>query len=80
MNALINVLKNMGNTYLTLELNRKLLNTLSGEWKIKVIAIEEAKNLTTTPLEEIVGSLLTHEMNEARRNEGAIKKDKSITL
>ena len=80
MNALINALKNMGKEYSTLELNRKLLNALSSEWKIKVIAIEEAKNLTTTPLDEIVGSLLTHEMNEARRNEGMIKKDKSIAL
>ena len=61
-------------------MNRKLLNALSGEWKIKVIAIEEAKNLTTTPLDKIVGSLLTHEMNEARRNEGTINKDKSIAL
>ena len=80
MNALINALKNMGKEYSTLELNRKLLNALSSEWKIKVIAIEEAKNLTTAPLDEIVGSLLTHEMNEARRNEGTIKKDKSIAL
>ena len=80
MNALINALKNMGKEYSTLELNMKLLNALSGEWKIKVITIEEAKNLTTTPLDEIVGSLLTHEMNEARRNVGIIKKDKSIAL
>ena len=80
MNALINALKNMGKEYWTLELNRKLLNALSSEWKIKVIAIEEAKNLTTTPLDEILGSLLTHEMNEARRNEGTMKKDKSIAL
>ena len=80
LNALINALKNMGKEYSTLELNRKLLNALSGEWKIKVIAIEEAKNLTTIPLDEIVGSVLTHEMNEARRNEGMIKKDKSIAL
>ena len=70
MNALINALKNMGKEYSTLELNRKLLNALSSECKIKVIAIEEAKKLTTIPLDEIVGSLLTHEMNEARRNEG----------
>ena len=80
MNALINALKNMGKEYSTLELNRKLLNALSSEWKIKVIAIEEAKNLTTTPLDEIVGSLLTHEMNEARRSEGTMKKEKSIAL
>ena len=80
MNALIKALKNMGKEYSTLELNRKLLNVLSGEWKIKVIAIEEAKNLTMTPLDEIVGSLLTHEMNEVRRNEGTINKDKSIAL
>ena len=79
MNALINALKNMGKEFSTLELNRKLLNALSGEWKIKVIAIEEAKNLTTTPLDEIVGSLLTHEMNEVRRN-GIVRKDKSIAL
>ena len=67
MNALINALKKMGKTYSALELNMKLLNALSGEWKIKVIAIKETKNLTTTPLDKIVGSLLTHEMNEARR-------------
>ena len=80
MNALINALKNMGKEYSTLELNRKLLNALSSEWKIKVIAIEEAKNLTMTPLDEIAGSLLTHEMNEARRSEGTMKKEKSIAL
>ena len=82
MNAFINALNNMGKEYSTLELlkNRKLLNALSSEWKIKVIAIEEDKNLTMTPLDEIVGSLLTHEMNDVRRNEGTMKKDKSIAL
>ena len=50
MNALINALINMGKTYLMLELNRKLLNTLLREWKIRVIDIEEAKNLTTDTL------------------------------
>ena len=78
MNAMIKALKNMGKEYSTLELNRKLLNALSGEWKIKVIAIEEAKNLTTTPLDNIVGSLLTHEMNEARRKEGTINKENPL--
>ena len=43
----------------------KFLNGLSPNWKIKVVTIKEAKNLSTTPLVEIVGSLITYEMNEA---------------
>ena len=79
-NALMNALKNMSKDYSTLEKNRKFLNALSSEWKIKVVAIEEAKNLSTTPLVEIVGSLITYEMNEARRNPSAEKKEKSAAL
>jgi len=62
-NALINALKNVNKVYSTIEMNRKLLNSLSSAWKVKVIAIEEAENLTKTLVEEIIGSLITHELN-----------------
>ena len=79
-NALISALKNMSKDYSTQEKNRKFLNALSPEWKIKVVDIEEAKNLYTTPLVEIVGSLIRYEMNEARRNPPSEKKEKLVAL
>ncbi|GAV62742.1 zf-CCHC domain-containing protein/UBN2 domain-containing protein [Cephalotus follicularis] len=41
---------------------RKILRCLPKSWMPKVTAIEEAKDLNTLPLEELLGSLMTHEM------------------
>ena len=41
--CLINVMKNMNKEYSTLEKNKKFMNALFPESKIKVISIEEAK-------------------------------------
>ncbi|GAV81614.1 UBN2 domain-containing protein [Cephalotus follicularis] len=41
---------------------RKILRCLPKSWMPKVTAIEEAKDLNTLPLEELLGSLITHEM------------------
>ena len=70
MNALINALKNMGKEYSTLELNRKLLNALSSEWKINVIAIEEAKNLTMTPLNLILKLRIMASQGQIHKKDG----------
>ncbi|GAV82397.1 UBN2 domain-containing protein, partial [Cephalotus follicularis] len=46
---------------------------------LKVTAIQEAKDLSTLPLEDLLGSLMTHElkMNDQARNE---TKKKAIAL
>ncbi|KAL6319912.1 hypothetical protein AAG906_036986 [Vitis piasezkii] len=47
----------------------------------KVTAIQEAKDLTKLPLEELIGSLMTYEINLAKKQqEGEEKKKKSIAL
>ncbi|CAL1382345.1 unnamed protein product [Linum trigynum] len=58
---LINKLKGLGKTFQTKDLNRKILRSLPREWLPKRTAIEEAKNLSTLPISELIGSLLSHE-------------------
>ncbi|RVW88150.1 hypothetical protein CK203_042877 [Vitis vinifera] len=46
-----------------------------------VIAIQEAKDLTKLPMEELIGSLMTYQINLAKKlQESEDKKKKSITL
>ncbi|GAV83497.1 DUF4219 domain-containing protein/UBN2 domain-containing protein, partial [Cephalotus follicularis] len=60
--TIINSLKNLGKYYPNQELVRKILRCLLKSWTPKVTAIEEAKDLSTLPLEQLLGSLMTHEM------------------
>ncbi|XP_058211632.1 uncharacterized protein LOC131323810 [Rhododendron vialii] len=47
----------------TVEIVRKILRALATKkWRSKVTAIEEAKNLKTLLVEQLIGSLITHEM------------------
>ncbi|GKA02115.1 hypothetical protein Tco_0674780 [Tanacetum coccineum] len=40
---------------------RKFLRALHPKWRAKVTAIEESKNLTTLPLDELIGNLKVYE-------------------
>ncbi|GAV73066.1 UBN2 domain-containing protein, partial [Cephalotus follicularis] len=59
--TIINSHKNLGKSYPNHELVRKILRCLPKSWTPKVMAIEEAKDLSTLPLEQLLGSLMTHE-------------------
>ncbi|GAV59147.1 UBN2 domain-containing protein, partial [Cephalotus follicularis] len=61
-NDIINALKGLGNVYTNHELVSKILRCLPKSWEPKVTAIEEAKDLSTLPLEDLLGSLITHEL------------------
>ena len=59
----------------------KILRSLLSKWHTKVTAIQEAKDLTKLPMEELIGSLMTYEINLAKKlQEGEDKKKKSIAL
>ncbi|GAV57172.1 zf-CCHC domain-containing protein/UBN2 domain-containing protein [Cephalotus follicularis] len=58
--TIVNSLKNIGKNYSNQELIRKILRCLPRSWTPKVTAIEEAKDLSTLPLEQLIGSLMTH--------------------
>src|SRR5574338_332479 len=53
----------------------KILNSLTDEWERKVLAIEEANDISTIKTEELIGNLMSYEVNlQARRAQAQDKK------
>ncbi|GAV70820.1 UBN2 domain-containing protein, partial [Cephalotus follicularis] len=75
-----NSLKNLGKSYPNQELVRKILRCLPKSWTPKVMAIEEAKDLSTLPLEQLLGSLMIHETTMKNHDNVEVKKKKSIAF
>ena len=78
---IVNGLEALGKIYKEYEKVMKILRSLSSKWHTKVTAIQEAKDLTKLPMEELIWSLMTYEINLAKKlQEGEDKKKKSIAL
>ncbi|GAV60820.1 zf-CCHC domain-containing protein/UBN2 domain-containing protein [Cephalotus follicularis] len=80
---IINSLQSLNKCYTNSEMVRNILRCLPKSWMPKVAAIEEAKDLNTLPLEELLGSLVTHEMtikNHEDDEEQDKKKKKVIAF
>ena len=60
---IINSLKALSKTYTQPELIQKILRSLPATWIHKVSAIEESKDLDKYDLEELIESLMTHEIH-----------------
>ena len=60
---IINSLKALGKTHTQPGLVHKILRSLPATWIHKVSAIEESKDLDKYELEELIGSLMTHEIH-----------------
>ena len=71
--TIVNNLKGLGKTYGNKELVKKILNSVLRSWEAKVMTIEESKDPKTFPMDELVGSLLTHE-TKLKQSEDANKK------
>ncbi|GAV88506.1 zf-CCHC domain-containing protein/DUF4219 domain-containing protein/UBN2 domain-containing protein [Cephalotus follicularis] len=78
--TIINSLKNLGKSYTNQEIVRKILRCLPKSWTPKVTAIEEAKDLSNLPLEQLLGSLMTHETTMKNHENVEVKKKKTIAL
>nr|CAN73315.1 hypothetical protein VITISV_043332 [Vitis vinifera] len=61
--VIVNGLEALGKTYTEVEKVMKILRSLPKKWETKVTAIQEAKDLTKLSLEELIGSLMTYEIN-----------------
>ncbi|XP_077252388.1 uncharacterized protein LOC143891739 [Tasmannia lanceolata] len=72
---IVNELEELDKVYPNEEIVNKLLRSLPASWDPKITAIEEAKNLNTIVLEELVGSLITHEMKMKKRADQQGQKD-----
>ena len=77
---IVNKLKNLGKIYTDSELCRKILRSLPRTWEAKVTTIQEAKDLTCLKMEELLGSLMIHELTLIQQDVDEIKRKKSIAL
>ncbi|GKA76408.1 hypothetical protein Tco_0782869 [Tanacetum coccineum] len=71
-NAIVTSLKSLDQDYSSMNHVRKFLRALPLKWRTKMTAIEEAKDLDTLPLGELVGNLKVHEM--ILENDGVVSK------
>ena len=78
---IVNGLEALGKTYKESEKVMKILRSLPSKWHTKFTSIQEAKDLTKLPMEELLGSLMTYEINLTKTlQKTEDKKKKSITL
>ncbi|GAV60942.1 UBN2 domain-containing protein, partial [Cephalotus follicularis] len=68
-----NGLLGLGKVFGQDELVRKLLGCLNDEWEPKVTAIEESKDLKTMEIEELLGSLVTHEVKLNKKSANLVE-------
>ena len=74
-------MKGLGKTYANKELVKKILNSLPKSWEAKVTTIEESKDPNTFPLDELIGSFLTHKMKVKQgeeSNKKALEESKKV--
>ena len=64
---IVNGLEALGNTYKEFEKVMKILWSLLSKWHTEVTTIQEAKDLTKLPMEELLGSLMTYEINLTKK-------------
>ncbi|GKC09582.1 retrovirus-related pol polyprotein from transposon TNT 1-94 [Tanacetum coccineum] len=82
-NAIVTSLKSLDPDYSRKNHVRKFLHALPLKWRAKVAAIEEAKDLATLPLDELIGNLKVYEMdldNDGVDSKTIKEKVKSLAL
>ncbi|XP_074284013.1 uncharacterized protein LOC141608571 [Silene latifolia] len=77
--TIVNELKSLGREFESEDIVRKILRSLSDKWQPKVTAIEEAKDLSKLSLNELMGSLMAHELSLAKRS-GESSKARGFAL
>ncbi|XP_021759157.1 uncharacterized protein LOC110724067 [Chenopodium quinoa] len=79
-NDIINELNSLGRHIPIDEQARKILRSLPQDerWRSKVTAMQEAKDFTKFNMEQLVGSLMTHELHLSSNNESS--RSKSLAL
>ena len=76
----LNGFKSLGRDYTNSDIVRKILRSLLKNWEPKVTTTQEVKSLNKLALEELIGSLMTYELNMNQGKEEEMKKKKSIAL
>ncbi|GKG01347.1 UBN2 domain-containing protein, partial [Tanacetum coccineum] len=61
-NTIVTSLEALDESFSSRNFVRKILKALHHKWRVKVTAIEEAKDLSSLSLDELIGNLKLHEM------------------
>ena len=75
LNDIINFAYNLGEIYDQPKIVRKILKSLTEDFRPKVTVITESKDVDSIPVDELVGSLQSYELDLPKTN-----KSKSMTL
>ena len=75
-----NSLASLGKDYTQVERVRKILRALTPDWKKKTTAIEEANDLSTLSLENLIGNLMAYEvqLEDRKKDEQQLQSKKKV--
>ncbi|KAH9726519.1 hypothetical protein KPL70_008287 [Citrus sinensis] len=76
---IVNTLGALGKTFSNSEKVKKIIRSLPKEWRPKMTAIEEAKDLNVLPIDDLIGSLISYKEDLAAEK-GHEEKKKNIAL
>nr|GEU39246.1 zf-CCHC domain-containing protein/UBN2 domain-containing protein [Tanacetum cinerariifolium] len=82
-NTIITSLKALDEGFSSKNYVRKFLRALHSKWRAKVTSIEESKNLTTLPLDELIGNLKVYEeviKKDLKTVKGKKEQSRSLAL
>ncbi|XP_074283543.1 uncharacterized protein LOC141608090 [Silene latifolia] len=77
--SIINELKNLGRTFPTEDIARKVLRSLTKKWHPKVTVMEECRDLANLSYQELIGALMAHELT-LNSDEAKTSTRKSMAL
>ena len=75
---IINSLIALGKDYTQVEMVRKILRALTSDWEKKTTAIEEANDLSTLTVENLIGNLMAYEVQLEDRKKDNEDKNKKV--
>ena len=75
LNDIVNSTYNLGEIYDQPKIVRKILRSLTKDFRPKVIVITESKDVDSIPIDELIGSLQSYELDLPKTN-----KSKSMAL
>ena len=75
LNDIVNSAYNLGEIYNQPKIIRKILRSLTEDFRLKVTAIIESKDVNSIPIDELVGSLQSYELDLSKTS-----KSKSMAL
>ena len=78
LNDIVNSAYNLGEIYDQSKIVRKILRSLTEDFRFKVTAITESKDVESIPIDELVGSLQSYELDLPKINKFKLMVLKSV--